>query len=59
MMTASTNIITSFVGNNALGGRYFGDGDPATFAGLNGPYDIAFDKDNNLYFADPYYNAIY
>jgi sugar lactone lactonase YvrE len=47
-VTASTGIIATVAGNpNAFG--YKGDGGLATAAELYGPYDVAVDKDDNIY----------
>ena len=45
-----TNIITTVAGTGSNG--FFGDGGPATNAGLASPYGIALDASGNLYFAD-------
>jgi len=43
-------VITTIVGQG--NGGYWGDGGPATAAGLNGPRGIALDAGGNLYIAD-------
>jgi len=53
----TTGIITTVAGNGygagIIGvGGYTGDGGSATDAELNGPVDIAFDADGNMYFND-------
>jgi len=45
---ANTGIITTIVGN--AGSGFFGDGGPATDAGLDGPTGLSFDKYGNLFF---------
>ncbi len=45
-----SGIITTAVGNGTAG--FAGDGGPATQASINGPFDIAFDAQSNLYFTD-------
>ena len=47
---ANTGIITTIVGN--AGSGFFGDGGPATDAGLDGPTGLSFDKYGNLFFSD-------
>jgi DNA-binding beta-propeller fold protein YncE len=44
------------VGTGARG--YAGDGGPASRALLNGPFDIGFDSDGNLYFSDTFNHCI-
>ena len=51
-------IITTYAGNNGLGGSYTGDGGAATNAGLAYPNAIAEDGAGNLYIADTYNNVI-
>ena len=53
-MTAWT--ITTAAGTGERG--FAGDGGPATAALLNGPFDIAFDRDGNLYFSDTFNHRI-
>src|SRR5262245_60152237 len=43
-------IITTAVGTGQAGRR--GEGGPATSAELNGPFDVAFDRQGNLYVSD-------
>ena len=52
----SNGIITTVAGNGTLG--YYGDGDPATSAALNGPSHVALDAAGNLYIADSGNNVI-
>ncbi|MCD6010225.1 MAG: hypothetical protein K0Q79_87 [Flavipsychrobacter sp.] len=47
-------IISTFVGNGATGG-FYGDGGPASAAGLFGPFNVATDRFGNLYLVD-YFN---
>ena len=49
-------IITTAVGTGERG--YGGDGGPAAQAQLNGPFDIGFDSNGNLYFADTFNDCI-
>ena len=49
-------IITTAVGTGDKG--FGGDGGPASAALLNGPFDIAFDHDGNMIFADTFNNRI-
>jgi sugar lactone lactonase YvrE len=49
-------IITTAVGTGEKG--FGGDGGPATEALLNGPFDVCFDRDGNLYFSDTFNNRI-
>src|SRR2546421_12243525 len=49
-------IITTAVGSGERG--YGGDGGPALQALLNGPFDVGFDPDGNLYFSDTFNHSI-
>jgi len=49
-------VIATAVGNGEKG--FAGDGDPATLALLNGPFDVAFDRAGNLYFSDTFNHRI-
>lgn len=49
-VNAATGIITTIVGNGATG--FFGDGGPATEAGLNRPTALVLDDAGTLYIAD-------
>lgn len=50
-ISASTGVIATIAGNpNAYG--YTGDGGPAASAVFYSPYDVAVDKDNNIYIVD-------
>jgi DNA-binding beta-propeller fold protein YncE len=49
-------IITTVVGTGERG--YAGDGGPAARALLNGPFDLAFDAQGNLYFSDTFNHCI-
>jgi DNA-binding beta-propeller fold protein YncE len=49
-------IITTVVGTGERG--YAGDGGPAARALLNGPFDVGFDADGNLYFSDTFNHCI-
>jgi len=49
-VAAGTGIITTIAGNGTP--NYSGDGGPATKAGLETPYALAFDGNGNLYFSD-------
>ena len=55
---AATQIIITVAGNYTKGGSYFGDGGPATGAGLNVPFGVALDAAGNLYIADSSNNTI-
>jgi sugar lactone lactonase YvrE len=55
---AITNIISTVVGNYALGTGYSGDGGLATSAQLYHPEGIAFDASGNMYIADQYNQVI-
>jgi sugar lactone lactonase YvrE len=50
--------ITTVAGNNERARTFFGDGGPATNAGLNEPNGIALDSAGNLYIADTNNNRI-
>lgn len=47
-----TGIITTIVGNHALGPGFSGDGGPASLAQLRGPTTAALDAFGNLYISD-------
>src|SRR5437763_708215 len=49
-------VITTAVGTGEKG--FARDGGPATTALLNGPFDVAFDRDGNLYFSDTFNHRI-
>ena len=49
-------IITTAVGTGERG--FAGDGGPAERAVLNGPFDVDFDSDGNLYFSDTFNHRI-
>jgi len=49
-------IITTAVGTGERG--FGGDGGPAERALLNGPFDVGFDSDSNLYFSDTFNHRI-
>jgi sugar lactone lactonase YvrE len=49
---STMGIISTVVGNNALGAGFSGDNGPATAAQLNQPSGLAFDKNGNLYIVD-------
>jgi sugar lactone lactonase YvrE len=49
-------IITTAVGTGEPG--YGGDGGAAARALLNGPFDVGFDRDGNLYFSDTFNHCI-
>jgi sugar lactone lactonase YvrE len=55
-MTNQSGIITTFAGTGEPG--YSGDRGPATQARLNGPFDVGFDGDGNLYFSDTFNHCI-
>jgi uncharacterized protein (TIGR03437 family) len=55
-VAAATGVITTVAGQG--GGGYWGDGGPATDAGLNGPDGVAVDGASNLYIADNANNRI-
>lgn len=46
----SMGIITTFAGNGSFAS--YGDGGPATAAGINNPYDFCFDAAGNMYISD-------
>ena len=54
--TVSTGIINTFAGSGR--GNFWGDGGPATNAGINNPQGMAFDSSGNMYIADTYNNRI-
>jgi hypothetical protein len=59
----TAGIITNFAGTGlghgtTAGGSYSGNGGPAVNADLNGPYAIAIDKHDNVYFADGYNHVV-
>ena len=56
LMTKSTGIITTVAGDGTVG--YFGDGGPATSAGLYFPFGLALDASGNIYIADYWNNRI-
>ena len=49
-------VITTAVGTGERG--FGGDGGPAARALLNGPFDVGFDPDGNLYFSDTFNHRI-
>ena len=49
-------VITTAVGTGERG--FGGDGGPAERALLNGPFDVGFDADGNLYFSDTFNHRI-
>ena len=49
-------VITTAVGTGERG--FGGDGGPAARAQLNGPFDVGFDPDGNLYFSDTFNHRI-
>jgi len=55
-MAADAWIISTVVGTGEQG--YAGDGGPARAALLNNPFDLCFDTDGNLIFADTYNHCI-
>lgn len=55
-MVDQTWIITTAVGTGERG--YAGDGGPAAQALLNGPFDVGFDANGNLYFSDTFNHCI-
>ena len=50
LLTLSTGIITTVAGNGVAG--FSGDGGPALSASLNGPWALATDAGNNVFFSD-------
>ena len=55
-MPSQSWIITTAVGTGERG--FAGDGGPAKHALLNGPFDVGFDADGNLYFSDTFNHRI-
>jgi DNA-binding beta-propeller fold protein YncE len=55
-MPSQSWIITTAVGTGERG--FAGDGGPAKDALLNGPFDVGFDADGNLYFSDTFNHRI-
>jgi DNA-binding beta-propeller fold protein YncE len=55
-MPSQSWIITTAVGTGERG--FAGDGGPAERALLNGPFDVGFDADGNLYFSDTFNHRI-
>ena len=57
-----SGVITAVAGNGAISGNgngtYSGDGGPATSAGLNAPFAVAFDTAGNMYIPDSANNVI-
>src|SRR5262249_52134110 len=56
LMPNQSWIITTAVGTGERG--FAGDGGPADRAVLNGPFDVGFDPDGNLYFSDTFNHRI-
>jgi autotransporter-associated beta strand protein len=54
--TVSTGIISTFAGSGK--GNFWGDGGPATSAGINNPEGVAFDSSGNMYIADTFNNRV-
>jgi sugar lactone lactonase YvrE len=54
----NTNIVTSLVGYPSHAQGYSGDGGPSTDARVFNPYDVAVDKNENIYIADSENNAV-
>ncbi len=52
----TNGMITTMAGNGS--GGYFGDGGPATNAGLHGPFGVALDAFGNLFIGDYFNNCI-
>jgi trimeric autotransporter adhesin len=60
-VAAGSGIISTIAGSGPFGengGRFSGDGGPATAASLNGPSGVALDAAGNLYIADTSNNRI-
>ncbi len=55
-VTVSTGIINTFAGSGR--GNFWGDGGPATSAGIDKPQGMAFDSSGNMYIADTYSNRV-
>lgn len=55
---ARNDVITTFAGNQGIGGNFGGDGNLATGAALSAPAGLALDSAGNLYFADSGNNRI-
>ncbi len=55
-MTDQSWIITTAVGTGEPG--FAGDGGPALAARLNGPFDVGFDPEGNIYFSDTFNHRI-
>ncbi len=55
-VTVSTGIINTFAGSGR--GNFWGDGGPATSAGINTPEGVAFDSSGNMYIADTFNNRV-
>ncbi len=53
---SNAQIITTVAGNGKTG--FSGDGEKATAARLNLPFNLTFDKSQNIYIADTYNNSI-
>jgi sugar lactone lactonase YvrE len=53
----TNGIISTFAGINNTAG-FFGDGGPATVAGLNNPTAVSFDASGNLYVSDQFNHRI-
>lgn len=51
-----SQVITTIAGNGSAG--FSGDGKPATSAQLNLPFNLTFDKSDNIFIADTYNNSI-
>ena len=54
--TAQSQTITTVAGTGSSG--FSGDGGPATTAKFNLPFNLTFDKSDNIYIADTYNNSI-